>query len=55
MYNEDNLKREIEGLTEAIKFLKLKKGRINTFNQSDVYMVDGLEIKLVSLSVFLTE
>lgn len=53
--NEDNLKREIDGLTEAMKFLKLKNGRIITFNQSDLYMVDGLEIKLVPLSLFLTE
>lgn len=50
--NEDNLKREIDGLTEAMKFLKLKNGRIITFNQSDLYMVDGLEIKLVPLACF---
>lgn len=33
--NPDNLDREINGLVEALKVLKLKKGRIVTLNQRD--------------------
>jgi len=47
--NEDNLKREIAGLIEALDFFGLEKGTIVTFNQADVYLVDGKEIKLVPL------
>lgn len=45
--NEDNLRREIAGLIEALDFFGLEKGTIVTFNQADVYLVDGKEIKLV--------
>jgi predicted AAA+ superfamily ATPase len=45
--NEDNLKREIAGLNEALNFLGLKKGLIITFNQSDVYRMENKEIKIV--------
>ncbi len=44
--NEDNLKREIEGLTTALQFLKLKKGTIITFNQTDEFNIDGLKIEV---------
>jgi len=53
--NEDNLKREIEGLTEAMKFLKLKKGTIITLHQSDVYQVEGRSIMLKPLGALLAE
>lgn len=45
--NVDNLKREITGLVEALDFFGLKKGKIITFKQSDVYQVDDKEITLV--------
>ncbi|WLD24737.1 ATP-binding protein [Flavobacterium dauae] len=45
--NEDNLKREIDGLIEALDFFGMKKGTIITFNQSDVYRVDDKEIVLM--------
>jgi predicted AAA+ superfamily ATPase len=47
--NEDNLKREIAGLNEALNFFGLKKGLIITFNQSDVYRMENKEIKLVPM------
>ncbi|MFT4092765.1 MAG: ATP-binding protein [Niabella sp.] len=45
--NEDNLEREIAGLTEALDFFKLKKGTIVTLNQQDVYHVKNKEITLL--------
>jgi predicted AAA+ superfamily ATPase len=45
--NEDNLKRELNGLAEALDFFGLKTGSIITFNQDDVYHIDEKEIKLV--------
>jgi predicted AAA+ superfamily ATPase len=45
--NQDNLKREIEGLTEALDFFGLNKGTIITIDQSDVYRVNGREIVLM--------
>lgn len=47
--NEDNLKREINGLMEALIYLKLDKGYIITLNQSDVYQVDDKEIILIPI------
>lgn len=44
--NEDNLKREMEGLSEALDFFGMKKGTIVTFNQSDLYRFDNKEITL---------
>lgn len=35
--NEDNLRREIDGLSEAMRVLNLNTGTIITFNQSDIY------------------
>lgn len=45
--NEDNLKRELSGLAEALDFFGLKTGSIITFNQDDVYHVDDKVITLV--------
>ncbi|WP_114792274.1 ATP-binding protein [Niabella yanshanensis] len=52
---QDNLQREIDGLMEALRFLKLKKGSIITLKQSDVYHVDGKEIELIPVSQLLLE
>ncbi len=51
--NEDNLKREIEGLTEALDFFGLKQGTIVTFDQADYYQVDDKEIALIPVREFL--
>jgi hypothetical protein len=53
--NEDNLKREIDGLIEALNFLQFGKGRIITLNQSDVFHVDGKEILLVPVRELMSE
>lgn len=45
--NEDNLKREIAGLIEALDFFGLKKGTIITLNQEDIYQVENKEITLL--------
>jgi len=41
---EDNRKREVSGLLEALKKFKLKKGLIITYNQEDKLEEDGREI-----------
>lgn len=45
--NEDNLKREIEGLTEALDYFKMKEGIIVTLNQTDLYRIGDKEIKVI--------
>lgn len=47
--NEDNIKREIDGLKEALDFFGLKTGTIVTLNQSDVYKVENKEITLLPI------
>jgi predicted AAA+ superfamily ATPase len=42
--NDDNIKREIDGLTEAIDELKLKEGLILTLDQEDKFEVEGKKI-----------
>ncbi len=42
--NEDNKKRELGGLLEAMRELKLKNGLILTFNQEDKLKMDNKEI-----------
>src|SRR5690606_41478351 len=51
--NEDNLKREMEGLSEALDFFGMEKGTIITFSQSDVYRFDNKEITLLPVREFL--
>lgn len=52
--NMDNLDREIDGLTEAANFFKVKEGTIVTMNQSDKFTQDGVRIKAVPAGEFLT-
>ena len=42
--NEDNRKREIAGLTEAMKKFRLKEGLIITYNQEDEIKIDNSKI-----------
>ncbi len=44
---EDNRKREIDGLIEALKEFKLDEGLIITFNQEDTLRAEGKRIRLV--------
>ncbi len=45
--NEDNKKREISGIAEALVKFNLDEGAILTFNQEDVLKVDGKIIRLI--------
>ena len=42
--NEDNKKKEINGLLEAMKKFKLKEGLILTYNQEDKIKIDNSKI-----------
>jgi uncharacterized protein len=53
--NDFSMKREMEGLREAMDFFNLEYGRIITYNQTDTFDVDGKRIELVPLSRFLEE
>lgn len=45
--NEENLKREINGLTSAMDFFGLREGKIITFNQNENYQIDGKNIDII--------
>ena len=45
--NGDNMKREMDGLTEALRFFNLDAGTIVTLNQKDSLVVDGKQVNLV--------
>jgi hypothetical protein len=45
--NSDNKTREIQGLIEAMKKTKLKKGTIVTFDQEDSFVLQGFNISLI--------
>lgn len=53
--NNDNLKRETEGLVEALQLLKFKEGTIVTKKQKDTLTMDGFKINLVPAPEFLLE
>lgn len=40
----DNLKRELDGLYEAMEFFKIKQGLIITLEQEDQFMENDLEV-----------
>jgi len=45
--NPDNQQREITGLTEALKSLRLQEGKILTFDQEDHFTQNGFSISVV--------
>lgn len=47
--NADNLKRELEGLLEALDFFGLDIGTIITLNQEDVYHTNGKKVQLLPI------
>jgi len=51
--NRDNLKRELNGLFEALDFFNLKEGTIVTLNQSDSFKENGRIAKVVPAHEFL--
>jgi predicted AAA+ superfamily ATPase len=53
--SNDNLKRETEGLVEALQFFKFTEGTIVTKKQADVLTIEGFKIKLIPAHSFLLE
>ncbi|MEM6396607.1 MAG: ATP-binding protein [Bacteroidota bacterium] len=45
--NQDNMKREVDGLREAMRFFKLKEGLIITLDQEDELKADGEIVRLL--------
>jgi predicted AAA+ superfamily ATPase len=52
--DKDNLKRELDGLYEALRTLGIKEGVIVTLSQKDIFITDGLTAHVVPASEFLT-
>ncbi len=50
----ENLDREISGLLSALKFFKMKTGKIITLSDSDIFEKDGYEIKVIPAHEYLT-
>ena len=51
--NTDNLKRELNGLKEAMGFFDLKEGTIVTMNQTDTFDQGDKQIRVVSANEWL--
>jgi hypothetical protein len=52
--DRDNLERELAGLYEALKELKLKEGTIVTLNQKDKFTDKGLNANVIPAFEFMT-
>ena len=52
--DQDTLKREIEGLHEAMKFFKMTEGYILTMDQNDSLEIEGLPIRVMPVFEFFT-
>jgi predicted AAA+ superfamily ATPase len=50
----DNLTRELLGLSKALSNFGLTKGTIVTFNQSDYFENNGMQITVIAANQFLT-
>ena len=53
--NAENREREVEGLTEAMKKFKLKKGLLLTNSQEDEFIIEGKIIKVIPVWKWLLE
>jgi len=53
--NEENKKREIKGLIEAMKYFRIKKGTIFTYNQEEKIKENKYEIQIIPLWKWLLE
>ncbi len=54
-FNEENKKREIEGLVEAMENFKLKNGLILTYDQNEEFIFKKKNIKVISVWKWLLE
>ena len=46
--NDDNLKRELNGLVEALEFFKLEEGTLISFAQTDYFVINNKKINVIS-------
>lgn len=53
--DDNNFKREYNGLLEALKFFKLSEGTIVTLDQTDLFEEDGFVIKLIPAHEYLSQ
>ena len=51
--NNDNLRREIDGMTEALEFFGKREGTIVTLNQKDTIKQNNKVIKVIPAHEFL--
>ncbi len=54
LLDQDNFKREVEGLQEAMKFFKMTEGYILTLDQKDSLEMEGLHIRVMPVFEFFT-
>jgi predicted AAA+ superfamily ATPase len=52
--DQDNLDRELAGLTEAMDFFKVNKGTIITYNQSDSFTINRKTISAIPFYIWAT-
>jgi len=52
--DQDNLDRELAGLTEAMDFFKVNKGTIITYNQSDSFTINRKTILAIPFYIWAT-
>jgi len=52
--DQDTLKREVEGLQEAMKYFKMTEGYILTIDQKDSLEIEGLNIRVLPVFEFIT-
>jgi len=53
--NKENKKREIKGLIEALKYFRIKKGKIFTYNQEEEIKEDKYRIQVIPLWKWILE
>jgi len=53
--HDENFNRELTGVVEAMKDLKISAGYIITMNQSDIIEKEGLTVRMIPAHEFLTE
>lgn len=51
--HSDNMDREVNGLTEAMKFFKIKKGTIVTLNQKDTLQTDAGKVEMIPVREYM--
>jgi predicted AAA+ superfamily ATPase len=51
----DNLKRELNGLLQAMRFFNIKAATIVTFNNSDLIKTEGFEIEVIPAYQYLSK